>query len=114
MEMLLISLIGREDTGEGPLFNLTDGGEGCPGRKRSAESLLKQSSNKKRFYESTDARQITAEATRKSWLKRPRVGKAKKKACTLDGITIYASVSDLIQEHGQGVRGYRSPSFRYV
>lgn len=54
MEIALITYIGRADTGQGPLFNLTDGGEGGinvsaesrkkmgkPGRKFSKEQLEK-------------------------------------------------------------------------
>ncbi len=45
MEQFLISWIGRQLDGSGPLVNITDGGEGCPGRdkgkKLSAEHRAK-------------------------------------------------------------------------
>lgn len=114
MEMLLIAMIGREDLGNGTLFNLTDGGEGCIGRKRSEDSLKKQSDDKKKFYENELARETTREATKKTWETRPRTFKGKRKQCTVDGIIIYDGVAELIKALGQGKKGYLSPSFRYI
>lgn len=41
LEKFLINRIGREDQGRGPLFNLTDGGEGQSGLKHSEETKKK-------------------------------------------------------------------------
>jgi len=42
MERLLIALIGREDQGLGPLFNLTDGGEGMTNPSLKTRQLLSE------------------------------------------------------------------------
>ena len=42
------------------------------------------------------------------------ISKAKLRPCTVDGITIYASVRDLVKDLGQGINGRKSPNFRYV
>lgn len=41
MEMLLIAMIGRADLGLGPLFNMTDGGEGISGLVHTPEAKAK-------------------------------------------------------------------------
>jgi hypothetical protein len=43
VEMSLVAAIGRSDRGQGPLTNLTDGGEGTSGRKHSLSSRMKMS-----------------------------------------------------------------------
>lgn len=63
LEVFLISEIGRLDLGKGPLFNLTDGGEGVGGRKvsddekrRRRESRLRTNAAKHgRSYEDWEA-----------------------------------------------------------
>lgn len=37
-----------------------------------------------------------------------------KKACTVDGITIYQSVGDMVKALGAGKKGRRSPDFRFL
>ena len=37
-----------------------------------------------------------------------------KRACTVDGVTIYPSVGDLVNSLGSGRNGSRSPTFRYI
>ena len=38
----------------------------------------------------------------------------KKKPCTNDGITYYASRNDMVAVHGTGKKSYKHPNFRYV
>ena len=45
---------------------------------------------------------------------RKSIGIVKRKPCTVDGVTIYASRGDLVAELGTGKLGERSPAFRYV
>lgn len=45
---------------------------------------------------------------------RPDISARASRPCTVDGITIYASRTKLIQALGQGSAGSRSPHFRYV
>jgi hypothetical protein len=42
IEMFWIAVIGRKDKARGPLFNHTDGGEGCSGYKMTAEQTAKR------------------------------------------------------------------------
>jgi len=50
MEVNLITGWGRADLGEGPLVNLTDGGEGLSGYKRSKATNRKLSAIRKKFF----------------------------------------------------------------
>jgi len=50
-EKKLISEIGREDLGEGPLFNLTDGGEGCSGKVYTENELLERGMRAKAYFD---------------------------------------------------------------
>jgi len=43
LEELIIKVLGRKDTGNGVLINMTDGGEGGKGKKTSEETRLKMS-----------------------------------------------------------------------
>ena len=36
------------------------------------------------------------------------------KRCTIDGVTVYPSVTALIEVLGKGKKGLNSPTFRYV
>lgn len=47
MEMLLISMFGREDKGTGSLFNLTDGGEGTLGISEQHRQAIVESNQRK-------------------------------------------------------------------
>lgn len=67
MEMLLIALIGREDLGLGSLFNLTDGGDGMSGYRRTEEQKQHQSRVLKAFYEDPTNRQAACERQLKRW-----------------------------------------------
>lgn len=123
MEMLLISMLGREDLHTGTLFNLTDGGEGSCGRKvyqaeidkrkltftrKSAEELALISSKiqakRKRTTSSKEWKKFLAQ----------RISDGKKKPCTIDGVHIFESREALIQALGQGKSGSRSKEFKYV
>lgn len=46
-EVYMISVFGRKDLGTGILINLTNGGEGCSGAKRSEETKIKMRTPKK-------------------------------------------------------------------
>lgn len=41
-------------------------------------------------------------------------GKKNRKPCTIDGVAIYPSVTDLKRALGKGVNGIKSPNFRFV
>ena len=45
---------------------------------------------------------------------RKRRSEAKKEPCTVDGITIFESRTELIKTLGKGVKGLKSPTFRYI
>lgn len=51
MEMLLIEMIGREDLNLGPLFNLTAGGDGHLGFRKSEKTKMKHSISAKNMSE---------------------------------------------------------------
>ena len=50
LEKSTISLIGRQDKNEGPLLNLTDGGDGCSGYIQSEETKGKRSNTLKDWW----------------------------------------------------------------
>lgn len=56
LETLLIKAIGREDLDRGSLFNLTDGGEGCSGRRSSAETTAKRSASNRAAHARLDVK----------------------------------------------------------
>lgn len=113
MEMLLIAMIGREDLGTGPLFNLSDGGEGESGRIISHKTRSRISAAAKKIAlqpEKLDA--WNAKMRDPQMRKKMAVGH--QRACTVDGLRIFPSVTAMIQELGQGKNGTRSPFFRFV
>ena len=144
MEMLLIALIGREDLQTGSLFNKTDGGDGGIGRIHSAEECarrnaslramtpaerevahnrlretraLKDESEKLAEYSRRSMSRKAVHAARSQEAKASSANKVREKcsmACTTDGVTIYPSLTALVQALGQGKNGRRSPTFRYV
>jgi len=74
LEIRLISHIGRRDLKEGPLTNLTDGGEGSSGVIPSAKTLLKRGkgihkTKSKRDYSGKNAYWYGRKHTKKSLLK---------------------------------------------
>ena len=127
MEILLIKLIGREDKQEGTLFNHTDGGDGTSGkivsdvtRLKLSESLKGKPSHSKgkpRISPNEETRaklklsrqhRVTKEETRQ------KMSVKRGKPCTVDGITIFPSQRALKVALGKGVKGVKSPNFRYV
>lgn len=132
MEMLLIAMIGREDLNLGPLFNLTDGGDGAA--NPSIETRLKMGAASRRASLRPEtiakrrASQLIAQnraetkakmsATQKIVQNDPvlkaRIAKALCKPCTIDGITIYPSRKALRAALGRSSKIEGSPNFRYV
>ena len=124
MEILLILLIGREDLGQGTLFNKTNGGGGCVNRRVSNEEIEKR----KATFKSKTAEEwkdITSRATlnkqkhfnNHEWKEKHsnRVKQQLCKKCTIDGITFFNSRKELIETLGQSrTSGSRSPNFKYV
>lgn len=127
MEMLLISMIGREDLSSGSLFNHTDGGDGIVGYKHTAEAI-------KKISEASKLQCITTEQRKRGWTEgvrqtqrtkkkihfqkcgaHPNSFGNKAKTCTIDGgKTIYKSRIALAQELGNGLSGARSKNFQYI
>lgn len=64
-EVELISLLGRADTGKGPLFNNTDGGEGFI--NLGSKALKQRSASIKKVYSSPDARSRQRDQAIASW-----------------------------------------------
>ena len=112
-EVLYIWCFGRKDKKVGPLLNLTDGGEGAPGRVTSSETRTKMSVA--RAGKTQTPAHITKRVLTLKGKTRPAAAIASaSKPCTVDGITIYPSRKALIDTLGQGKSGRYHPNFRYV
>ena len=61
-EIYMIAILGRKDLGTGILRNMTDGGEGCAGRRLSDETKKKLSDAHKGRKKSTEHRKALSEA----------------------------------------------------
>lgn len=111
-EVLYIWCFGRADIGLGPLFNLTDGGEGGHGNNPSQQTRDKRGAAVRAALTGVPRTWIFSDDHKK------RIGQIAKesnsKRCTVDGVKIYPSLKELILELGQGKAGSRSPNFRYV
>ena len=123
MEELLIAMIGRRDLVTGPLLNLTDGGEGSSGAIRSAETRAKQAASKLGLARNLETRvkistAMTGRQSPKKGTLNPLRGQLNSllcsKPCTVDGITIYPSVKELVNALGRNKEGRGSPNFRFV
>ena len=64
-EIYMIAILGRKDLGTGILRNMTDGGEGCAGRRLSDETKKKLSDAHKGRKKSTEHRKALSEAAKK-------------------------------------------------
>ena len=130
MEVLLIAMLGRFDLSTGTLFNLTDGGEGCQGRKASLEerqraslrhrnmSAEKKEQKSQKISAANSGRVLTPEQRKAKGKKGKIMSESAKlklsKPCTVDGITIYSGFRQLVSALGRGKTGARSPTFRYI
>jgi hypothetical protein len=61
-EIYMIAILGRKDLGTGILRNMTDGGEGCAGRRLSDETKKKLSDAHKGRKKSIEHRKALSEA----------------------------------------------------
>lgn len=118
-EIFWIAAYGRKDLKKGPLLNLTDGGEGVSGLKQitSIETRMKLSIANKGHSVSTETR-IKISTTKKGHIHslkaKAKIRNTLNKPCTVDGSTIYISQMALQAALGQGLKGTRSPNFRYI
>jgi hypothetical protein len=133
LEIFYIWAYGREDLGLGPLFNLTDGGDGGVGCK-SLQGIAKSDDHKaalrvpKKHKENMNKHRCGATASAGTRMKMSKTRTGKKhsiernakmaaslsKPCTVDEITIFKSKKDLTNKLGKGIRGFRHPNFRYL
>lgn len=91
--------------------------KGKTGRKWSDSSKAKLSAANRGRKLSQEVREKGARARKASKKWRSHIESlnvAKRKPCTVDGITIYESRAALIAALGKGRNGMRSPTFRYV
>jgi hypothetical protein len=114
LEMWFIWKYGRDDQDRGTLFNLTDGGDGLTGI--SEETRLKMSIAKTKYL---TGRKHTAERRKRQGQRMkgvPNIAASKKlqKRCTVDGITIFPSVSALVAALGNGKNGVHSPNLKFL
>lgn len=113
MEMLLIAMIGREDLGLGPLFNLTDGGDGLQRLVITEEHRKNISKGKTGKPQTEESKRINRERYNKPGM-REFQSQRRSQPCTVDGVIIYKSVGDLVKALGVGPHGRKSPSFRFI
>jgi len=64
-EIYMIAILGRKDLGTGILRNMTDGGEGCAGRRLSEKTKKKLSDSHKGKKKSIEHRKALSEAAKK-------------------------------------------------
>ena len=134
LEILFIATFGRLDLGEGPLFNKTNGGDGVSGHQFTEESKLKIKEAQEKYWADSAKREHQSDKLKAHFSKpgaRERCGSASKKRfedpeflakhkqqrskpCTVDGIEIFPSLTDLVKSLGWGKKGARSKDFRYV
>lgn len=138
IEIEAIDKYGRKDLGKGTLLNLTNGGDGAgtgrivsqeerdkisrdqKGRKKSPETMAKLAGINKGRKHTEVSRKNMSDAHKGKPLPDGHPFKVKgrpannRKACTIDGITIYESRKALYAALGRGKSGGGHPNFRYV
>jgi hypothetical protein len=78
LEKMLIALHGRQDLGYGPLVNMTDGGDGTPGIKRSDAWRSGQSINSKDQWFNPDIREYMIMGMQTAWTEDRRANQSKR------------------------------------